>query len=82
MMMKKKNFLSDKMQFIYNIIENKYEHLYKIYISKFSISYLKGSPIYIGNSLLEWWLNFDLVNDNKKLDKLDYIIEVLNLMKI
>ena len=50
-------------------------------ISRFSKSYLSGSEYYVGDSLLNWWNNYNVKRYNDKKKKLEYIIEIILLDK-
>ena len=52
--------------------------IYEEFISNYSESYLKGSPYYVGNNIVNWWKNANNIRyfTYNKL-KLLYIVNVL-----
>ena len=68
---------SDKMEYYILQLQPSYHKL----ISSFSKAYLSGSSFYVGDNLLDWWNNYNIRYYKKKKQKLEHIIEIIQLDK-
>jgi hypothetical protein len=68
---------SEKMEYYILQIQPYYDKL----ISSFSKAYVNGSSFYVGDNLLDWWNNYNIRYYKKKKQKLEHIIEIIQLDK-